>query len=45
MRAVPGLTPELYLDSIHLGPEGAALFTRQLASELRRSWQTRQTVD
>lgn len=34
MRSVPGITPELFRDSLHLIPEGAVIYSRALAKKL-----------
>jgi hypothetical protein len=44
MRFTPGLKSRMYVDPIHLGPEGAEIFTRTLAQELGDSWTGRAAV-
>lgn len=34
MRSIPGITPELFRDSLHLIPEGAVIYSRALAKKL-----------
>jgi hypothetical protein len=39
-REVPGLTPAHFYDGYHLGPEGAAIFTRYLCTMLSQDDQS-----